>query len=128
MTRTAAQRRSNVRFAAWVAAASCLVPAAAWAGSTVTGRNVVAPAPAGAELLPDRPTAGHVAPTPLPAERGRPGWLLMNAAERPAAVAPPTAAVEGNDAHRGPQVVPLPPTFYPGLVLIGLAFLRVRKG
>ena len=115
-------RHRRLPFAAWVGLAACLVPAAAWAGSTVTGQSVVGPAPA--EAAAERPA---VAPS-TPVEQDRSGWLLLHAAEQTTF---PAERVPGDESRaevdRGPQVVPLPPTFYPGLVLIGLAFLRVRK-
>ena len=113
---------TSSRFLLAAATAALILPAAAWAGSLLDLRPPAGPDPAAAAADPFAFTYGHDAPAGEPL---RPSLLdEATPAPRPA---PAVVVPDAGTPDYGPQVVPLPPALYPGLVLLGAAHLRMRK-
>ena len=92
----------------------------AWAGSLVDARPLIRPAQATAAdpfaFTREADQSSQTVRSPL----------MEGATPAP----PPTELPAARDVSRpdyGPQVVPLPPALYPGLVLLAVAFLKLRK-
>ena len=118
--------RTSTRLLA-AATAFLLVPAVTWAGSRIDAFPPVAPGLAAASD-PFAFTYGEDAAADEPLRLSR--SPLLDEATPTAGRSPPREAAVVPDASEpdyGPQVVPLPPALYPGLVLLGIAFLRFRR-